>query len=176
MADSPIKMAYLTHYTELRNRLRFRLGSDSQADDALHDTWIRLNQVNVHLNSDNPIAYLQRMAINISINDFRRHQRIEVDTEALLHIADDTLGPEDHCLVAYDIELLKNALACLPKRRREIFLASRLHEIPHKQLAQQYGISTRMIEKEIKSALEYCCQKLDRKLIQRFGPASKSGV
>lgn len=176
MADNPIKEAYLTHYLELRNRLRLRLGSDSQADDALHDTWIRLNKVNVQLNTNNSIAYLQRMAINISINDFRRHQRIEVDTEALLHIADDSLSPEDHSLITDDISQLKKALSGLPQRRRDILLASRIYEVPHKELAKRYKISTRMIEKEVKSALEYCCQQLDRKFIQRFGPIPNEDV
>ncbi|SDS19032.1 RNA polymerase sigma-70 factor, ECF subfamily [Halopseudomonas litoralis] len=172
MADNPIKMAYLNHYAELRNRLKMRLGSYSQADDILHDTWIQLHQKRSQAETKSPLAYLHRMAMNISVNDFRRQEFFEVDTEALLHIADDTLGPEDHTLVTDDIRQLHKALSHLSPRRRDILLASRIYEVPHKELAERYDISTRMIEKELRSALEFCCKHLGREFIQRFGPAS----
>lgn len=172
MADNPIRNAYLNHYSELRNRLKIHLGSYSQADDILHDTWIKLHQGRSMTEAKNPLAYLHRIAMNISASDFRRQELLDVDTDALLHFADDSLGPEDHTLIVDDIKQLNQALASLSPRRRDILLSSRLYEVPHKDLAERFGISTRMIEKELKSALEYCCKHLDRELIQRFGPIS----
>jgi len=172
MADNPIKKAYLNHYAELRNSLKMRLGTYSQADDILHDTWIKLHQGRSMSEAKNPLAYLYRIAMNISASDFRRQEFFDLDTDALLHFADDTLGPEDHALVTDDIKQLNKALSGLSHRRRDILLSSRIYEVPHKDLAERFGISTRMIEKELKSALEYCCEHLDRELIQRFGPIS----
>jgi FlaA1/EpsC-like NDP-sugar epimerase len=50
----------------------------------------------------------------------------------------------------------------------EVIIA--LPETPHQEIATRFGISTRMVEKELKRALEHCGQRLERKIVRRFGP------
>lgn len=176
MPENILKKAYLDHYADLRNRLKMRLGSYNEADDILHDTWIQLHQAKSPPKAAKPLAYLHRMARNISVSQYRRQDFFVVDTEALLHIADDTLGPEDQATISDDIKRLNKLLDCLTPRRKEILLLSRVYEVPTRELAKRFGISTRMVEKELKSALQYCSEHLDRKLIQRFGPVSRKGA
>lgn len=154
MPDKTIKNVYLNNYSELRNRLRAHLGSYHQADDILHDTWIQLQQAKP-VTVTRPLAYLFRMAKNISISEFRRQAIFDVDTEALLHFTDDALGPEEHSFVADEIKQLNRALDNLPSRRREILVAHRLYGVSKQELAERFGVSTRTIEKELKSALEF---------------------
>jgi RNA polymerase sigma-70 factor (ECF subfamily) len=71
-----------------------------------------------------------------------------------------------------EIQSLVKALYELPARRRKILIAARLEEAPHLEISQRFGISTRMVEKEIKAALGHCAKRLERKVIQRFGPGA----
>jgi hypothetical protein len=72
------------------------------------------------------------------------------------------------------LQSLLGALYELPSRRRRIFIAARLEESPHLEIAERFGISTRMVEKELKAALTHCANRLQRKVIQRFGPGAEN--
>jgi RNA polymerase sigma-70 factor (ECF subfamily) len=65
--------------------------------------------------------------------------------------------------------MLERALDELTPRRRAILIAARLEEVPHVEIAARFGISTRMVEKELRSALIHCGQRLEIKLTSRFG-------
>lgn len=71
-----------------------------------------------------------------------------------------------------EIRRLLEALCELPARRRQILIASRLEETPHAEISRRFGISTRTVEKELKAALWFCAERLERKVIQRFGPGA----
>ncbi|MGO8654097.1 RNA polymerase sigma factor, partial [Rhizobium ruizarguesonis] len=78
------------------------------------------------------------------------------EVEMLRHLDDDELDPERFAESRSDIAALTEALNELQPRCRAIFVAARLDEIPHKIIAAKYGISTRMVERELKRALEHC--------------------
>jgi RNA polymerase sigma-70 factor (ECF subfamily) len=54
-----------------------------------------------------------------------------------------------------------------------ILLASRLEGTPLRLIAGQLGISQRMVEIELKHALDHCAERLDRKVTKRFGPGKR---
>jgi RNA polymerase sigma-70 factor (ECF subfamily) len=60
----------------------------------------------------------------------------------------------------------------LTPRQRAILVAARVEETPQADIARHFGISTRMVGKELRKALEHCGRRLDRKVTQRFGPGS----
>ncbi|WP_407174809.1 hypothetical protein [Bradyrhizobium sp. STM 3562] len=43
----------------------------------------------------------------------------------------------------------------------------------HEDIAHRFGISPRMVEKELLFALQHCSQRLNRKVIRRFGPGAR---
>jgi RNA polymerase sigma-70 factor (ECF subfamily) len=65
---------------------------------------------------------------------------------------------------------LKQSIAELTPRRRDILLASRLEGVPMHEIAARHGISQRMAERELRNALVHCAERLERKLVTRFGP------
>ena len=69
------------------------------------------------------------------------------------------------------VDVYQKILEHLYKRGggRDEVVAARLEEAPHLEISQRFGISTRMVEKEIKAALGFCAAKLERKVFQRFG-------
>ena len=175
MADTTqtaLRQLLASGYEDFKKRLKRRLGSEELADEVLHDTYLRVARAGDIADVQNPRAYLFRIALNLAADrrqaDNRRLTRPEID--ALLHIADAALDPARIVEARFEVEALERALEELPARRREIFIASRVEEVPHQEIAARFGISTRMIEKELKRALEHCAARLDRNVVRRFGP------
>lgn len=154
----------ITHYKDFASWLARRLGSADLAEDALQDTFLRLERDNELGDIRNPKAYLRRMAINIATN--RRiadNRRLSIsETDILLELADETPDPARAMEARSEIEAMKRALLELPARRRDIFLASWVDGIPHQDIAQRFGISVRTVQIELKAALEHCAIRLGR--------------
>jgi RNA polymerase sigma-70 factor (ECF subfamily) len=58
----------------------------------------------------------------------------------------------------------------LTPRRRMILLASRVEEVTLQEIANRLGISQRLVEIELKHALDHCAERLQRQVVRRFGP------
>lgn len=170
--QAALRQLLASGYEDFKKRLKRRLGSEELANEVLHDTYLRLARAGNIADVQNPKAYLFRIALNLAADrrqaDNRRLTRSEID--ALRHIADAALDPARIVEARLEVEALERALEELPARRRAIFIASRVEEVPHQEIAARFGISTRMIEKELKRALEHCAARLDRNVVQRFGP------
>jgi len=50
----------------------------------------------------------------------------------------------------------------LPPRPRAILLAARLDGLSRQQIAERFGISVSMVEKELKRAQEHCAARFGR--------------
>lgn len=171
---SPLVKLFLTSYEDFKVRLRRRLGSEELANDVLHETYLRVDRMVDTQEIAQPNAYLYRMALNIAADRRQADARLLTgdEIEELLQVSDEALDPARVVGGQKELQTLLKALYELPARRRRIFIAARLEEAPHLEISQRFGISTRMVEKEIKAALGHCAQRLERKVIQRFGPGA----
>ncbi|MHA6789242.1 sigma-70 family RNA polymerase sigma factor [Pseudomonas bijieensis] len=171
---SPLVKLFLTSYEDFKVRLRRRLGSEELANDVLHETYLRVDLMVDTQEIAQPNAYLYRMALNIAADRRQADARLLTgdEIEELLQVSDEALDPARVVGGQKELQTLLKALYELPARRRRIFIAARLEEAPHLEISQRFGISTRMVEKEIKAALGHCALRLERKVIQRFGPGA----
>lgn len=173
-ASVSMRDLFLQRHQEFRCRLRRRLGSEELVNDVMQETYLRVERMgDAGGGMRNPVGYLFRMALNVAV-DLRRQSSVrllsDAEVEDLLHVADDTLDPARVVQGQFELLALEQALAELSPRRREILVASRLEGVSHAELARRFGISERMVGKELKKSLEYCGQRLERKVVQRFGP------
>ncbi|OYU91960.1 MAG: RNA polymerase subunit sigma-24 [Bradyrhizobiaceae bacterium PARB1] len=168
-----LRTLLVDEYEQLRRRLARRLGSTDLANEALQETWLRLERSGEPGALKRPDAYLLRIALNVAADrrDTERRRLALSEVEMLRHLDDDELDPERFAESRSDIAALTEALNELQPRCRAIFVAARLDEIPHKIIAAKYGISTRMVERELKRALEHCSQRLERISHSQFGSA-----
>jgi RNA polymerase sigma-70 factor (ECF subfamily) len=157
-------------YDVLKGRLTRRLGSADLAGEALQDTFVRLQCAAEIGHVRSPHAYLARMAFNLATNRrVAEGRRLNVSgTETLLDIADDAPDAARAAEARSEIEALKRALAELPSRRRAIFLAAWVEEVPHAGIAERFDVSVRTVQIELRYALEHCSLRLDRKLTKNF--------
>ncbi|MCA6109658.1 RNA polymerase sigma factor [Bradyrhizobium cenepequi] len=180
MSDSGrniLRHRFLIDYDEIKTRLSRRLGSVDQASDALQETWIRLEETSQIGAVERPRPYLLRIAYHLSLK--RRAVEREAVTldeaRAALDLVDEAPDPARVAEARSELRALDEALAELTPRRREILLASRVEGVPLSEIATRYGLSQRMIEKELKLALIHCGRRLGRNIVQRFGPGVSKG-
>lgn len=169
-SQATLRHLLLAGYENLKSRLTRRLRSAELAEEALQDTFLRLACASDIGPVRSPQAYLFRMAFNLAINRrIAENRRLSVaGTEALLDVVDETPDPARMVEARSEIEALKRALEELPARRREIFLASWVEEVPHDEIAARFGVSVRTIQIELRHALEHCALRLQRNVTKKF--------
>lgn len=162
-------------YRKLRERLRRRLGSDALATEALHETWLRIGRMGDVGLVRRPESYLFRMALNVAADRRQTESRklSAAEIETLRHMMDHALDPQRIAEARSEIAMLEDALNELTPRRKAIFLLARVNEMKHEDIAKRFGISARMVEKELLQALSHCSERLGRKVIRRFGPGAQ---
>ena len=168
-----LKLLLTTQYDDLKRRLARRLGSQDAAGDVLHETFLRLERFDGTTPVANPRAYLLRMALNVASDHERARKRLltAVEIDELWRLGDDTFDPETVVAGRSELALFREALAELTPRCRDILIAARVDDLRHEVIAARLGISTRMVQLELRHALEHCAQRLGRKVVRRFGPA-----
>lgn len=171
---SALRDLFLARYGAFRKRLKLRLGSEDLANDALHEAWLKVDSLGDAVEVKYPSAYLFRIALNIA-EDQRRGQARTLsvpEVEALYDMADEMADTHRIALGRAELQALEAALDELPRRRRAIVIAARIEEVPHREIAERFGISLRTVEKELRAGLEHCCTRLEKKYVQRFGPGA----
>lgn len=156
-SNGTLRSVLVDRYDYLLERLAKRLRSSERAQDALHDTYVRLSK-SEEVSATNPVGFLMRVAINIAYDRFRAERRrvSDVEIDAALDIADDTPDPLQTASAKSDFALLEKAIAQLPARRRALFLISLKERVPSAELARQFGLSRRRVDAELQLAREYC--------------------
>lgn len=156
-------------YHDLKRVLASRLGSVGAASDVLHETYLRLERFDSLAPVANPQAYLLRMALNAAADHERGEKRVlaAVEIDDLWRLGDDTLDPETIAVGRSELALFNTALSELPPRSQAILIAARVDELPHEVIAERFGISTRMVQLELRRALEHCGRRLKRKVVRR---------
>lgn len=163
---SSLRELLTQRYDDLKRRLTWKLGSAELASDALHDTWVHLeDRHDANGPVASPAAYLMRMATNLALDRLHRDRRLmsaeELDT-LMLEIADPAPGPAQTVAARDEMEALAKVIDKMPPRRRAIFLAVRVDELSNQEAAVRFGVSTRLIGLELKRAHEYCVAHMDK--------------
>ncbi len=160
---SSLLACFISERKRLVHYLTGRTGCAATAEDILQDAWLKLDRSESRGPVGNPLAYLQRMARNLAIDNARAHARRRLDAvevEALLAFPDEAPDAEQKVSDAQQLERLAQIVEELPARCRDLFLAARIEGTPHKQLAERFGVSVRTVELEVARALDHCSERL----------------
>jgi RNA polymerase sigma factor (sigma-70 family) len=178
MSDSAhaatLRQVLVGQYDELKSTLTRRLGSEDLAGEVLQETYLRLERPARIGIIASPKQYLLTIATNIARMNFRRARRSAdlADLDAVLGFVDESPDPLRSLEARQEIEVLQRAFDDLTPRRRRILFAVRIEGSRLSDIAEQLGVSQRLVEKELKSALILCGSYLNREIVQRFGPGA----
>lgn len=151
-------------YDTLKAQIAQRLGGAADlADDALHDAYLRLASQHNLDQIQHPHTYLVNTAVNSAIDRLRRDARQVSDDEidALFErTLDEQPGAEQTLEARQRVEQVVQVMASLPVRQYELLVAHRIHHESTEVLAQRWGITARMVRREIQSASAACLAAL----------------
>lgn len=149
---------YHHHQPWLQQLLSRRLGCGESAADLAQDAFVRLLQAPRHLDSfDGARAYLSRMAKGLCVDHWRRLDIEKAWQEALAARAEATLPSVEHQQIVIETLCeIDRMLAQLPDKVATAFLASQLQGKPYRQIAEELGVSERMIKKYMAQAMLQC--------------------
>lgn len=143
--------------------LAARLGNRDDAEDALQDMWLRIDQL-----ADQPIAqpaaFLYRVAANLAtdrrIAAGRRGARDAgwVDSQPM---AEDMPDPERMLVARSEWQAVEDAIADMPERMATALRMFRLEERPQRSIADHLGITVSGVEKLLQRAYKKIQERLD---------------
>jgi len=152
---------YSEHHGWLYGWLRKKMSCPHSAADVAQDTFVRIIASRDALfGMREPRAYLSTTARRLLVDRARR-QLLERSYLAELALVMDGAGapsPDEILMAVQALEQIAGALAGMSSNAREAFLLHYLDEQPQAAVAQQLGVSTRMVQKYLVQALLACRQ------------------
>ena len=146
--------------SELLGYLKRKIGHNQDAEDCLQELFFIIEKFDeTKIGAiDSPRCYVFRIAHNLAISLLKnRLNRNESDRNLDVNdIACSASAPDVIVEARQRAELLKGAIASMPHKRRDIFLHYRFGKMTQPQIAAEFGISTKGVEKHIARALEHC--------------------
>ncbi len=158
------------NYDRFFRRLVYYLGCSDQASDCLHDTWLRLGEMEMPVTINYPDAYVYRVACNLAMDRLRSNRAWQYsgDAETELELLIDPLpGPDVIAEARSDLAAVERAMQRLPHRHRSVLLELRVNEWTRQEVADRYGLSLRRVDTVLRQALEYCAEKTSHKVTPR---------
>ncbi len=152
------------YYGELLRFLTAKLGCREQAADVVQDTFLRVRGLKNLAGVAQPRAFLYKTAVNLSIDLFRR-QRIRAERLTQLDMTEElpslATRPDDAVEAKERVQLLRDAIAELPPKCRQVFLLHKFMELSHADIAGRLGISKNMVEKHVMKAMTHCRRRVE---------------
>ncbi len=152
----------------LKRFFQRRLVNREDAADAAQETFLRMMVAAPKTLIENPQAYLFQIAKSVACSAsmrFRAEAGRYGGDSADLELADDAPDQERIVNARQCLLQMAKAIEALPTRCQEVFILSRIHDMPNGEIAQKLGVSRNMVEKHIIRALletrkmrtEVCC-------------------
>ncbi|WP_426264238.1 RNA polymerase sigma factor [Sphingomonas sp. PWP1-2] len=157
MTESGLKAVFLAEQPMLLRLLVARLGNRADAEDALQDMWIKLDQLPTSQPVAQPAAYLYRMASNHASDRRIAATRSGARDTAWMEVqpaADEQPTIERALLDRERLTRLENALAAMPERMRTALRLYRLEDVPQKEIAARLGMTLSGVEKLLRRAVK----------------------
>jgi RNA polymerase sigma-70 factor (ECF subfamily) len=157
---------YASERGRLKQLVRRLVGSKYTAEDLVHQAFVKLMAQAHGDDLDNCQAYLTRAVRNLTLNHLReaaRKSEVALAEEAFNAIADPRPSPEMAVIYRSELRRVLEAVASLPKRRREAFVLNKFEGLSYDEIAARQGVSRNTVITQIVTALA----DLDRRLEQK---------
>ena len=150
--------AFSQHYAELVRYIARRTGNVEEARALAHDTWLRIAERAPEKDAalDDPRAYLFTISHNLVMNHLRRGHWMQTHLAECAQI--DAVSPAqapdvaDSAMYRQAVHAVEGALARLPARAREVYLAHGLDDEKQIDIAQRLGVSIDTVKRDITQA------------------------
>lgn len=157
-AQQELYMNYSSAMFSVANRI---LCNREEAQDILQESFLDAFMKMKSFRGDSSFGFwMKRIVINKSINRLKKNKLINVELTEDIYVADSELEKEDE--MEYTVEDIKKAVNLLPDGYRLVFQLYAFENMPHKEIAEQLGIS----EQTSKSQYSRAKNKIKELVIQ----------
>jgi len=146
------------HEPALRRWLGGRTLIGFDIDDIVQEAYARLAVLPAVDHIHNPRAYFFRTAFTILVNEVRRAQIVPIEAVAELdRLEVESLAPTPDMEAEgrQELRLLAAAIARLPPRCREVFIARKVQGLSQRETALHLGMAESTVEKHIAAGLRH---------------------
>ncbi len=143
---------FRTHYETVTRYIYYKCGDLQQAEDIVQNVFVKLWKLCSSVSFSKVKAYLYRAANNAFINE-KEHEKIVLKHLKQSTISIDHESPEYLMEVEQFHEKLKNAIASLPQKEREVYLLSRVEKKTYAEIAEITEIGIKAVERRMSRAL-----------------------
>lgn len=163
-----IEKLYSHEVRSLRGFVRSKLSNIADADDIVQEAYLRLYGAQKKGKLQNIRGFLYRIASNLVIDHYRairnnvQHVEFEEHTENILAERVEQASLESQTLVREQLRTLLQCIENLPPRCQQVFVLHRVNQFTQREIAEQLGISTQMVEKHIAKALCICAEGMKK--------------
>jgi RNA polymerase sigma-70 factor (ECF subfamily) len=144
--------------------------NQSQTDDIVQDTFIKLWNAKNNLEEENSIiGFLYKTAYYTFIDTYRQKKREQSMLDGWLYKRLMLLIKEDSEIRRDKILLIQEAIGKLPPRCKEIFMMSKFEQLKYLEIAEQLNISVKTVEAQMGKAFAIIRKEVKNKgLINLF--------
>jgi len=161
-ANPGLEAAYRAEAARLARFVRRRLPGREDAEDMVHDAFVRLAASGPR-DLKNPPAFLQRIVRNLLIDRSRRRAARPLHLPATPDTDLPVLPDQSYAIEADDVKRqYRRAVDALPPRTRQVFLLHRVEELSYRDIARQLEISVRTVEWHVAQALLHIDKAIER--------------
>jgi RNA polymerase sigma factor (sigma-70 family) len=158
-----VQLLFERHRDALLRHVRNLLGTRTDAEDIVQETWSRLLRAdNLQRHQGRARSYMFRVATNIAFDRHRRRRETSLENPEELAEAASVAGPDAIAEMDQAIEAITQTLLAIRPRSRKVFLMRTAEELSFEAIAERLGISKRTVEREMKHALDACQRRLRR--------------
>ncbi|MEN7548485.1 RNA polymerase sigma-70 factor [Rapidithrix thailandica] len=149
---SALREIYLKHYDSFRQIATAYLKSTAEAEDVLQEAFIKLWEKRHLLKSERSYeGYLFMILKNTMVSALRARAK-EVLQRDFSHMSLSHTSTEEQIHYRELSNRLEKAVDNLPPKRKQVFNLKRQQGLTNKQISEKLGISTQMVEKQLKLA------------------------
>lgn len=157
----PLLVSLVRHYDDLVDYVRRRFGCKMFAREIVHDVCVHLLEKPA-IEARQPIALLKRISHNMAVNECRSESVRNRLIESMATLPE-TASMPDHAAALdaqREIQILAQAIEALPPRCKEVFIMHKIHGLPQADVAEQLGISIKMVERHTRLGMAACKKQL----------------
>jgi RNA polymerase sigma factor (sigma-70 family) len=157
-----ISRLFSEHNDSLIKFLATRLRSVQEAKEVAQEAYVRL----LSLEDSGAVSFLRaflfKTAANLAVDRIRSRNRQQQALDAgLCDESREAPTPDREAASAQEVEIVRRLIGELPPKCRHAFLLHRVHGAEFSEIAQEMGLSERMVRHYVLRAVLYCRAGLD---------------
>lgn len=159
-----IEGLYRAQAPRLMRMLRRRLSDGEDARDLVHDIFARMAKLGGEKleRLDRPEAYMTRIAGNLLADRAKLERKGRWPLELDEGETPSGIDPVRHLETRDMLARIEAAMKRLKPRTRAIFMAHRIEGMSYGEIAEQFGITVKGVEKQMSRAIAQIDRMLDR--------------